>query len=107
MPPASRLRRDAMINTHAIGRILRPLARSAFAALMIAVLLLGWAPRPALAQTDYGTLVIIVTEPDPSRPGVQASRLSSGQKVTVKGERGTQRSCVTKADGACRFGSLE
>lgn len=89
-----------------LRRISRPLARSAYS-ILVAALLISGMPRAALAQTDYGTLNIIVTEVGDSQPEDQPGKLSPNQRVSITSERGEQRDCVTKADGVCKFGALE
>jgi hypothetical protein len=69
---------------------------------LLAALLIFGVPQVSLAQTDYGTLVTIVVEFDND-----VFKPLPNQTVNISSERGEQRNCITKADGICRFGSLE
>jgi hypothetical protein len=95
-----------MIITLSLRRIFRPVARGIYSIIVVALLVSGM-PRVALAQSDYGTLNIIVTEVDDSQPDDQPGQLSPNQRVSITSERGERRDCVTKADGVCKFGALE
>ena len=87
-------------------RSLRPFVRIVYG-ILVASLLGGGMPRAALAQADYGTLIVVVTGADVSEVGDRAVRLLSGQTVSITSEQGERRDCVTKADGTCKFGTLD
>lgn len=87
--------------THALLKGLAGILPGIFAALVIC-----GAPGVSLAQTDYGTLVTIVVEPDPSKAeGV--FKPSANLMVLVTSERGEQRNCLSNINGICKFGALE
>ncbi len=76
-----------------------------FTRILVALAICG-VPGASLAQTDYGTLVTILVEPDTSKPdGV--FKPSANLMVQVTGERGERRNCLTNAAGVCRFAALE